>query len=270
MTLDGWLRQDAAVPRLDRELLLMHRLAMDRTALIQRGAERLSTCELQALDADCARLAAGEPLAYLTGERGFWDFTLAVTPEVLIPRPETETLVEAALDRLTPGDRVLDLGTGSGAIAIALARSGGADVTAVDASAAALAVARDNAGRLGAAVEFLQSSWFQAVSGFFAMIVANPPYVAEGDPHLPALRYEPRSALVAGKDGLDDLRHIIAAAPAHLRTGGWLLVEHGYDQGAPVADAFTDADFGAVDLLRDLGGQPRVTLGRLENAHGSQ
>ncbi|MEM8767295.1 MAG: HemK/PrmC family methyltransferase, partial [Pseudomonadota bacterium] len=156
MTLDGWLRQDAAVPRLDRELLLMHQLKTDRAGLIRRAADPLTAAQLKDLDAGSARLAAGEPLAYITGARGFWDFTVTVTPAVLIPRPETETLVEAALERLSPGETALDLGTGSGAIAIALARSGGAAVTAVDASADALVVARNNAERLGAEIQFLE------------------------------------------------------------------------------------------------------------------
>ena len=270
MTLDGWLRQDAAVPRLERELLLMHHLGINRAGLIRGAQDELSPCLLQALESDCARLAAGEPLAYLTGERGFWDFTLTVTPDVLIPRPETETLVEAALDRLSPGDRVLDLGTGSGAIALALARSGRADVTAVDDSEAALAVARANAERLGASIRLLESNWFEQVTGSFDMIVANPPYVAEGDPHLPALAREPKRALVAGKNGLDDLHRIITSAPTYLEPGGWLLVEHGYNQAGPVAHAFTTAGFKAVEGLQDLGGQPRVTLGQRENGHGSQ
>ena len=270
MTVDGWLRQDAGVPRLDRELLLMHHLGTDRAGLIRKGSEPLAPQCLQRLDADCGRLAAGEPLAYLTGERGFWDFTLTVTPAVLIPRPETETLVEAALARLPSGSRVLDLGTGSGAIAISLALSGRAEVTAVDASAPALNVARGNAERLGARVQFLTSDWFTAVEGSFDLIVANPPYVAEGDPHLPTLAYEPEAALIAGPEGLDDLRVIIAGAPPHLRTGGWLLVEHGYDQAKAVADLFAAAGFQAIELIRDLGGQPRVTVGRWEEAHGSQ
>ncbi|MEM8769566.1 MAG: peptide chain release factor N(5)-glutamine methyltransferase, partial [Pseudomonadota bacterium] len=255
-----------------------------------RAADPLTAAQLKDLDAGSARLAAGEPLAYITGVRGFWDFTVTVTPAVLIPRPETETLVEAALERLSAGETALDLGTGSGAIAIALARSGSAAVTAVDASADALVVARNNAERLGAEIQFLESSWFDAISGAFHVIVANPPYVAAGDPHLPALAYEPTAALVAGRSGLDDLNHIIATAPEYLLPAGWLLVEHGYNQADPVADAFRAAGFQAIELLHDLGGQPRVTLGRLkrgrmekdrlkrgriekdqlENAHGSQ
>lgn len=269
LTLAGWLDRHRALPRLERELLLCHHLGVGRAQLIVEPERTLNPGSLERLDADARRLAAGEPLAYLTGERGFWDFTLRVTPDVLIPRPETETLVEAALARLQPGDRVADLGTGSGAIAIALVRSADVTVVAADVSPAALRVARDNAARLNAAVTFVESDWFAGLDGRFEVIVANPPYVADGDPHLAALTHEPAGALVGGPDGLSALRHLIRQAPAHLTPGGWLLVEHGYDQAEPVRALFEAAKFTAVALITDLGGQPRVTAGRLGADHGS-
>ena len=261
-TLAGWLERHAGLPDSDRNFLLCHRLGIDRAALILNRTHFIDAATWETLEADAARLAAGEPLAYVLGEWSFWDFDLAVSPDVLVPRPETETLVEAALARAHPGERVLDLGTGSGAIAIALARSRQLEVLAVDASSAALAIARENAERLEAPVTFLQSDWFAEVSGAFELIVANPPYVAEQDPHLPALGFEPVSALVSGPEGLDDLRQIISQASDYLAVGGWLLVEHGYDQAEVVGSLFAAAGFEAIECLQDLGGQPRVTLGR--------
>ncbi len=269
VTLAGWLDRHRSVPRLERELLLCHHLGLDRAALIATPERPVDPTRLEHLESDARRLAAGEPLAYLTGERGFWDFTLRVTPDVLIPRPETETLVEAALSRLGSGDRVADMGTGSGAIAIALARSADVMVVAVDTSAAALLVARDNAARLNAQVTFVESDWYRELAGRFRMIVANPPYVAAGDPHLAALEHEPSDALIGGSDGLDDLRCIVGQAPGHLEPGGWLLVEHGFDQADPVRLLFETAGFTAIELVRDLGDQPRVTLGRWEDGHGT-
>ena len=261
-TLAGWLERHAELPDSDRDFLLCHRLGLDRAALLLEPARTIDTETWNTLEDDAARLNAGEPLAYVLGEWSFWDFDLIVTPAVLIPRPETETLVEAALARAHPGARILDLGTGSGAIAIALARAQALDVVAVDASLAALEIARENAARLEAAVTFLAGDWFSAVAGPFDLIVANPPYVAEQDPHLPALVFEPDSALVSGPEGLDALSLIIAEAPGHLRPGGWLLVEHGYDQQAAVGDLFAAAGLEAIECLPDLGGHPRVTLGR--------
>ncbi len=261
-TLAGWLEGHAGLPASDRDFLLSHRLGISRAALTLAADREIDANTWTALEADVARLAAGEPLAYVLGEWSFWDFDLTVSPAVLIPRPETETLVEAALARATPGARVLDLGTGSGAIAIALARAQTLDVMAVDSSEEALKIARQNAERLRVAVRFAQSDWFAQVPGRFDLIVANPPYVAAADPHLPALRYEPATALVSGPEGLDDLQRIVAGAGQHLKPGGWLLVEHGYDQQAAVADLFAAAGFEAIECLQDLGGQPRVTLGR--------
>ncbi|TNF80518.1 MAG: peptide chain release factor N(5)-glutamine methyltransferase [Gammaproteobacteria bacterium] len=264
-TLAGWLERHAELPDSDRDFLLCHHLGVERAALRLEAARPIEPDLWRALEADAARLSAGEPLAYVLGEWSFWDFDLAVSPAVLVPRPETETLVEAALDRACPGDRILDLGTGSGAIAIALARAKPLQVVAVDASAAALEIARSNATSLDTQVTFLESDWFSAVPDCFDLIVSNPPYVAAEDPHLPALAHEPRSALVSGPEGLDDLRRIIAQAPAHLNLGGWLLVEHGYDQAEAVGSLFAQAGFEAIECLADLGGRPRVTLGRRQH-----
>jgi release factor glutamine methyltransferase len=190
-----------------------------------------------------------------------------VSPGVLVPRPDTETLVDWALS-LMPDKlpcRVLDLGTGSGAIALALQHQRPqAEVTAVDASQDALAVARANARQLGLSVHFEHGSWFEPVaSQRFDLIVSNPPYIADGDHHLAALRFEPLSALTSGPDGLDDLRQIVAEAPAHLAPGGWLLLEHGFDQHEAVQALLRSAGFAEVSTRHDLGGQPRCTGGRL-------
>lgn len=260
----SWLRVHRALPRLDCELLLCHRLGLSRAQVIAAPERSIDPAELSTLESLAARLQEGEPLAYVLGEREFWGLTLRVTPDVLIPRPETETLVELALPRLASGDRVLDLGTGSGAIAIALAKGLALDVWASDISPAALAVATHNAERHNAPVKFLESDWFAQVNGRFHLIVANPPYVAAGDPHLPGLRHEPPGALVGGADGMDDLATIIGGAGNHLHPGGWLLVEHGWDQKQPVTDCFLREGFSEVATRQDLAGLDRVTLGRKE------
>jgi release factor glutamine methyltransferase len=213
--------------------------------------------------------ANGHPVAYLIGVKEFFGLTLRVTPDVLIPRPETEELVEAALERLPQGEsrKVVDLGTGSGCIAIAIARERPAvQVTAVDTSSPALALARENAAALDVVVEFLQSDWFAALSGRrFDLIVANPPYVAADDPHLRQgdLRFEPRAALAAGTDGLADLRRITGAAPKYLHPGGWLLLEHGYDQAEACRDLLHNAGFAELVFRADIAGLPRIAGGRL-------
>lgn len=209
-----------------------------------------------------ARRAAGEPVAYLTGEKEFWSLTLKVTPDVLIPRPDTELLVEWALP-LAP-QRVADIGTGSGAIALALAKElPQARIVATDISAEALAVARFNAQNLKLAhVEFLQGSFLSPLEGRFDVLVSNPPYIAEHDPHLPTLRYEPRTALTSGDDGLDAIREIARQAPAHLKSGGWLLLEHGAEQGAAVREILTAAGFAHIETRCDLAGLERATGGR--------
>ena len=254
------------VDRLDAQRLLAAALARPRGWLIAHDDARLDAAT-QARYADwLARCAAGEPVAYLLGAQEFYGLPLAVSPAVLVPRPDTETLVDWALELLPPeaAVAVADLGTGSGAIALALASQRPAcRITAVDASAEALAVARGNGQRLGHAVEWLLSDWFGALAGrSFALVAANPPYIAEGDPHLPALRHEPQQALTSGADGLDAIRHIAAAAPAHLHDGGWLLFEHGFDQADAVRAILAQAGFEAAATRADLAGRPRCSGGR--------
>ena len=253
--------------RAEAETLLAHALGQSRSWLFAHADDAVDAAAAARFDAAVARRAAGEPVAQITGRRGFWTLELEVTPDVLIPRPETETLVELALARL-PADaaRVLDLGTGTGAIAIALASErDDLDVTAVDASAAALAVAARNAAASHVRVRLLHGSWFAPVHGeTFAMIVSNPPYLADDDPHRHEgdLRFEPRMALTSGADGLDAIREIAAHAPAHLEPGGWLLVEHGWTQGEAVRALFVDAGFDEVETGQDLEGRERVTVGK--------
>ncbi len=253
---------------LDAQVLLAHALGCSRSWLIAHGDDALAAPDLDAFAAFVARRRDGEPVAYLTGEREFHGLALAVSPAVLIPRPETETLVEFALARL-PVDaaaRVLDLGTGSGAVALAIAHARPRSrVIACDASVAALRQARDNAQRLSIGnVEFILSDWFSAVGHApFDLIVGNPPYIAGDDPHLSQgdLRFEPPLALTPGGDGLAALRIIVAAARAHLRVGATLAVEHGYDQGVAVAALFAAAGLAEVTAARDLAGIVRVTAG---------
>lgn len=249
-------------------LLLAHVLGKSAAWLYAHGDARVGDGDARRFNDLVARRQAGEPVAYLTGRRGFWSLDLAVGPGILIPRPETERLVELALDRLPPGRpaRLLDLGTGSGAIALALARERpAAQVTATDASAEALEVARRNAVEHDLAnVRFAHGDWYVPVAGErFDLIASNPPYIAAGDAHLAQgdLRFEPASALASGWDGLDALRVIAAGAPAHLAPGGWLLVEHGYAQGAAVRALFARAGLEAVETVRDLEDRDRVTVG---------
>lgn len=259
----------ARIAAVDAEILLMHVLGKPRSWLFAHGDDRASADTAATFEALVRRRAAGEPVAYLTGQRGFWRFDLAVTPATLIPRPETELLVELALARL-PSDRALrvaDLGTGSGAIALALAlERPRAQVVATDASASALAVARANAAALRLAnVGFREGDWWGPLSGErFDLVASNPPYIALGDPHLGEgdLRFEPASALSSGTDGLDAIRAIVARAPAHLKAGAWLLLEHGWDQGAAVRALLTRAGFAEAATRRDLEDRDRVTLGR--------
>ena len=260
----------ATEARADAEILLAHVLGKDRTWLFTHADDPIEADAAAQFEALLARRRAGEPVAYLIGQRGFWRFDLEVTPDTLIPRADTECLVEQALARL-PNDRplrLLDLGTGTGAIALALATERPrANVVAVDLSPGAVAVARRNADRLGLAarVEVREGAWFAPVAGErFDLIASNPPYIEADDPHLAEgdLRFEPRSALASGTDGLDDLRLIVRDAPAHLRPGGWLLVEHGWQQGAAVRALFDAAGFIEIGTERDLEGRDRVTLGR--------
>jgi len=255
------------VEMLDARLMLGRLLGRTPTQLIARDDDRLGPAA--PLWADwLQRRVAGEPLAYLLGEKEFHGLMLEVTPAVLVPRPETELLVDWAGELLAdvPGDAaVADLGTGSGAIALAIKHAHpGSRVVATDASADALAVAARNARRHAVDVELLEASWWRGLDGRrFAVVVANPPYVAEADAALQALRHEPRSALTPGGDGLAALREIVAGAPAHLEDGGWLLLEHGFDQAAAVAGLLADAGFRAIETRRDLAGHPRATGGRI-------
>jgi release factor glutamine methyltransferase len=257
--------------RVDAQILLGAALKQSRSWLLAHDRDLLADADQARFTQWLQRRASGEPVAYILGDKEFFGLTLAVSPDVLIPRPDTETLVEWALELLpaatspagTP-PRVLDLGTGSGAIALALQHQRpGVHVTAVDASEAALRMAQTNARRLNLPVRFLHGSWLAPVAGeCFDLIVSNPPYIADEDPHMAALCHEPRHALTAGPDGLDDLRQIAAAAPAHLPPGGWLLLEHGYDQAVAVAQLLAAQGFVNVSTRFDLGGQPRCTGGR--------
>jgi release factor glutamine methyltransferase len=254
--------------RAEAEILLVHTLAKPRSWLIAHADDMLDAAIVTAFDALVARRAAGEPVAYLTGRRGFWTLELEVTPATLIPRPETELLVELALARLPQegAPNVVDLGTGSGAIALAIAREcPHARVVATDASAAALAVARRNATANHIRnVAFAEGDWFVPLAGVtFDLVVSNPPYIEAGDPHLRQgdLRFEPASALASGRDGLDAIRQIVAGARAHLAPEGWLLFEHGWDQGAAARRLLEAAGYREVFTAQDLEQRDRVTGG---------
>ena len=251
--------------RADAELLLLHALGKSRSWLFAHGDDSMPADAALMFDQAVAQRLQGVPVAYITGRQGFWSLDLEVTPDTLIPRPETELLVEAAL-ACAPGDapwRIVDLGTGSGAIALALARERPhAHVVAVDASAAALDVARRNARIHDLGMSFVHGHWLDAVAGErFDLIVSNPPYIQAGDPHLAALSHEPSTALVAGPDGLDDIRQIVSGSPDALLPGGWLLLEHGWDQGQAVRALFAEG-WQQVETLRDLEGRERVTRAR--------
>ncbi|MFJ1338801.1 peptide chain release factor N(5)-glutamine methyltransferase [Pseudomonas caricapapayae] len=260
---------DSPTARLDVELLLAAAIGKSRSYL-HTWPERIVSSEAALTFAEyLQRRRSGEPVAYILGQQGFWKLDLEVAPHTLIPRPDTELLVETALELLplTPV-RVLDLGTGTGAIALALASERGQwQVVAVDRVLEAVALAERNRQRLQLNnVQVRSSHWFDSVAGErFDLIVSNPPYIAAEDPHLVAgdVRFEPSSALVAGADGLDDLRIIISQAPAHLLPGGWLLLEHGYDQAAAVRELLAQHDFEQIESRIDLGGHERISLGRL-------
>jgi release factor glutamine methyltransferase len=253
----------------EAKILLGHVLHRDRAWLAAHTDETVGPGEAKAFEALARRRRDGEPVAYLIGRREFYGLDLAITPDVLIPRPETELLVELALERIGTGTgtRVLDLGSGSGAVALAIASERpNAEVLGVDVSSSAVTLARSNALGLNLGnVAFVESDWFDAVpEKAYDAIVANPPYVRAGDAHLAEgdVRFEPRGALVAGADGLSAIRAIVAAAPARLAPGAWLLLEHGYDQAAAVMAMLDDARFRDAQTRKDLAGIPRVTLGR--------
>ncbi len=253
--------------RLDAQMLLLLALGRDmnhRAWLMAHDTDPMPTDAAGRFVDLVRRRLAGEPVAYLAGEKAFFGLHLRVDARVLVPRPDTETLVQWALDALpaTPA-RCLDLGTGSGAVALAVkSQRPDVAVTATDASTGALAVARDNAERLGLAVDFFNGSWLQAVPGQrFDVIASNPPYITEGDHHLVALTHEPISALTAGPDGLDDIRTIVAQAPGALHPGGWLLLEHGHDQAAAVRALLQQRGFEQVGSRTDLAGIERCSGG---------
>lgn len=268
-----FLKETSPSPRVDAEALLMHVSRLDRAGLIVQGERVLTENEEQHWKKLLARRGRGEPVAYLTGRREFWSLSLRVTPDVLIPRPETELLVEKALARI-PLDAawtIADLGTGSGAIALALAAERPrCRVIATDLSGAALDLARENAARLAlTGVEFRRGDWLAPLADMkLDMIVSNPPYVAENDPHLAQgdVRFEPRAALAAGADGLEALRAIAQRAGDHLRAGGLLLLEHGSDQSEAVRHALRESGYRDIVCHEDLAGHARVTEGRLDSA----
>lgn len=275
MTIIASLLRNAELPdsptaRLDAELLLAAALGKPRSFLHTWPERIVSTEAALTFAAYLKRRLTGEPVAYILGQQGFWKLDLDVAPHTLIPRPETEMLVEAALE-LVPGFApvsLLDLGTGSGAIALALANERPVwNVTAVDRVPEAVVLAERNRKRLHLDnVTVVESQWFSALEGqHFDLIISNPPYISSNDPHLAQgdVRFEPSSALVAGADGLDDLRQIIAQAPTYLNSDGWLLLEHGYDQGAAVRELLVSHGFERVKTRRDLGDHERITFGYL-------
>lgn len=264
----GALLNRPPIDAVDARILVCHGLALTRVQLITQSERALGQEEAAQLCSLFRRRIGGEPIAYITGEREFFGLPMHTTPDVLIPRPETELLVELALERLPPHGRVLDLGTGTGAIAIAIAHTRpDAEVAAVDVSAAALEIARGNAERHACAVRFLQSDWYAALQEGVRhdLIVSNPPYIVAHDPHLSQgdLRFEPVDALTDHADGLSALRTIVRQAPAHLQADGWLLMEHGYDQAESVRSLLASCGFEAVQSWRDLAGIERVSGGRL-------
>ena len=285
--LEAALELDSGTARIEAQLLLQQVLGVSRAYLLAHPEQVLDAAQAAAYQTLLQRRLHGEPLAYILGEREFFGLNFKVTPATLIPRPDTELLVELALQRIPSPDRsatffrsresglgrgesirVLDLGTGSGAIALSIAHARpDAAVTAVDASLAALDVARENAQRLHLAnVRLLHSDWFAALAAErFDIIVSNPPYIVSGDPHLQQgdLRFEPATALASGSDGLDDIRRIVAEAPAHLHPGGWLLFEHGYDQAGKVRALLRQSGLIEVFSARDLAGIERVSGGRV-------
>ena len=265
MTIDELLRQGRLAP-LEARILIAHALQWSRVQLVTRSQDILSATQLSAIDALFRRRESGEPMAYITGTREFHGLDFEVTPAVLIPRPETELLVELANERLLQNGSALDLGTGSGAVAVTLAHlRPDAQLSATDISAEALQVALRNAARHQSRVTFIRSDWYTEINGFFDLIVSNPPYIAAGDPHLSQgdLRFEPSGALTDNADGLQAIEDIISGAPEHLKPGGWLLLEHGYDQAASVRQRFESGAWTEIGSWRDLAGIERVSGARL-------
>lgn len=265
-------RIDSDSPRLDAELLLSHITGLSRTSFRAWPEREVTDAHARAFKALVEDRVAGRPVAHLLGQQEFWSLPLKVSASTLIPRSDTECLVEVALDLPLPRQAcVLDLGTGTGAIALALASEHPEwQITACDAVAEAVALARDNADALGLTVSVVQSSWFSELTpGRFDLIVSNPPYIPDNDHHLKEgdVRFEPASALVSGRDGLDDLRLIVDQAPDWLLEDGWLLVEHGFDQAEAVAELFRARGFKDVETRRDYGNRDRMTLGRWQSGN---
>ena len=256
------------VDRYDARVLLAHLLNCRKESFIAHPNRQVNNETASQFLDQINRVALGYPVPYLTQQQGFWSRQFYVTPDVLIPRPDTETVIEKILEitRWRPTLSILDLGTGSGCIAITLALEvPQASVTATDASQSALEVARENATRLKAEhIDFRLGSWYEPIGKqTFDIIVSNPPYIVPNDPHLPALRYEPQSALNDGVDGLSHIRTIVTQAPAHINPDGWLLLEHGYDQGKQVRELLRTSHFIEVDTIKDYGGNERITFGHI-------
>ncbi len=263
------LQSTSDSPSVDASVLLCHVLACDPAHLLAWPDKALTSDQQSRFRALLQRRQQGQPVAYIVGKKEFWSLSLRVSPDVLIPRPETETLVEFVLDRFSGQDamNVADLGTGSGAIACAIASERpGWMIMATDASQAALEIARTNAARNGLEnISFRPGHWFEPLDGMtFDLIISNPPYVAQGDPHLDQgdVRFEPESALASGTQGMDAIMHLAQQAPRYLENGGWLIVEHGFDQQKMVHDCFEQAGYETIIQLNDLAGQPRMTAGR--------
>ena len=259
--------QTLGLDRLDAQLLLLHALSKpesDRAWLLAHDDDVLDESIAEAFCTLKARRATGEPLAYIVGYKEFFGLRLKVDARVLVPRPDTETLVQWALDVVNnvPKPEILDMGTGSGAVAIAIAYTLNARVVATDFSEKALAVASHNGRYFGVDVQFVHSNWFEKVSGHYHAIVSNPPYIESSDPHLAVLTHEPLSALAAGSDGLNDIRQIVELAPQRLMPGGWLLLEHGYDQAERVRALLTERGFTQVQSRMDLAGIARCSGGQ--------
>lgn len=261
----GMLLKQTPLNPLETRILLTHALGLSRVQLITQAERVVTDEEAQRLSALLQRRVNGEPIAYIIGEREFFGLSFAVSPDVLIPRPETELLVELALTRLPQRSRLLDMGTGSGAIPVAIAHARpDASVTALDISDAALAIARHNAEQHKVDIAFLRSDWYSALTDErFDIIVANPPYIMAGDAHLTEgdLRFEPIGALTDHADGLSALRAIISGAARHLSPHGWLMMEHGYDQAAAVRDLLAAYEFNEIQSWKDLAGIERVSGG---------
>ena len=268
MTIRDLLRL-AQIDPLEARILTAHALQCSRVQLVIRENDALSVEQVNDINALLQRRMQGEPIAYLTGEREFYGLSLKVTPDVLIPRPETELLVELAIEKLPQAGRVADLGTGSGAVAIALAyMRRDAQVIATDISDAALAIARHNADHHRVTIQCMRSDWFDGLDGLFDLVVSNPPYIAASDIHLSQgdLRFEPSSALTDHANGMTALSAIIEAARAHLKPGSWLLLEHGYDQAIAVRQHLTQSGWSDVQSWKDLAGIERVSGGRWDAA----